>query len=384
MKTIYLRLVLIVLSLTIFPFAVKAEEDNIQELERQLQERDKVILELLDRVEALEQRFGVEHIATEADETSDDIREQDKKTDKGPAESSQEESGRIIVEEGAAERALSRSLTREGALLLSPGFLEVEPHLEYARREDSTPRLFISNSNSQILAGETKQNSNNLEANLTVRLGMPWDAQLEIGLPYRWREVESTDSIGFVPTESTTQSGAAFGDVSIGLAKTLLREGLHRPNLVGRITWDTKSGKLSENDLSFGGGFNEFIGSLTAIKTQDPMVFVGGLSYEYSIEEEQIEPGPIISANFGSYIAVSPETSIRFLLFGAYQDESKLSGNKIIGSDRTIVSFIVGGSTILAPGTLLNLSVGLGLTDDADDFTISLSLPFRFKRRLFR
>jgi hypothetical protein len=268
-------------------------------------------------------------------------------------------------------------------LLLSPGFLEVEPRLDYARREDSTPRLFVSDSNSQILAGETKQNSDNLTANFTVRLGLPWDAQLEIGLPYRWREVASTDSIGFVPAESTTRSGAAFGDVSIGLAKTLLRESLRRPNLVGRITWDTNSGKLSENSLSLGGGFNELRGSLTAIKTQDPIVFLGGVSYEYSLENEQIKPGSIISANVGSLIALSPETSIRFLFSGAYQDESKLSGNEIIGSDRTIASFIVGSSTLLAPRTLLNLSVAIGLTDDADDFDIFLSLPLRLKKPIF-
>jgi hypothetical protein len=381
MKTRYLRLIVVVLALTVFPLVAKAEGDRVQELKRKLRERDKVILELLERVEALEQRVGVEHIAAEPSEASDDALEQAASKDKRPTESSQEMPGVVIVEEGAAERALRRSLTREGALLLTPGVLEVEPSFSYAREEDSTPRLFTSNS--QLFAGEMDRKADTLTADVAVRLGLPWDSQLEIGLPYRWREVESVNKIGFVSTESTTQSGAALGDVRVGLAKTLLREKLWRPNLVGRVTWDTNSGKLSEKGLYLGGGFNEFRGSLTATKRQDPIAFVGGLSYEHSIEEEQIKPGPIISANFGSIIALSPETSIRFLLSGAYQDESKFSGNEIIGSDRTIASFVVGGSTLLAPGTLLNISVGLGLTDDADDFTVSLSLPFRFNRRLY-
>jgi hypothetical protein len=375
MKLKYLQLILVVFSLTIFPLEAKAGGDRIQELNRKLQERDKVILELLERVETLEQRVGVERIAPEPSEPSPGAFEQTGSKDKIPPES---HPGVVTVEEGAAERALSRSLTREGALLLSPGVLEVEPSVSYARKEDSTPRLFTSDS--QLTAGETDINADSLTADVAVRLGLPWDSQLEFGLPYRWVEVESVNKIGFVSTESTSQSGAAFGDLRVGLAKTILREGLWRPNLVGRITWDTNSGKLSENGLSLGGGFNEFRGSLTAIKTQDPMVFVGGLSYEHSIEEEQFKPGPIISANLGSFIAISPETSIRFLISGAYQDESKLSGNKIIGSDRTIVSFVVGGSTLLAPGTLLNISVGFGLTDDADDFTITFSLPFRLNR----
>jgi hypothetical protein len=43
----------------------------------------------------------------------------------------------------------------------------------------------------------------------------------------------------------------------------------------------------------------------------------------------------------------------------------------------------VGGSTLLAPGTLLNLSAGIGLTDDADDLSIMLSLPVRLSDPLF-
>jgi len=38
---------------------------------------------------------------------------------------------------------------------------------------------------------------------------------------------------------------------------------------------------------------------------------------------------------------------------------------------------VIGGSTLVVPGTLLNLSVGVGLTDDSNDFTVTLSLPSR-------
>ena len=54
---------LAVLASTLMPLAAQAQDARIQELERKLQERDKVILELLDRVEALERRVGIEHAA---------------------------------------------------------------------------------------------------------------------------------------------------------------------------------------------------------------------------------------------------------------------------------------------------------------------------------
>jgi hypothetical protein len=370
--------------LTSFPLAALAvDNERIQILERKLQERDKVNLELLERVEALERLLGVKPVPLEASKTPADAPD---KTVAGSAEKVSEEEtedvpGKVVVKEGEAERALERSLTRSGALLLLPGVLEVEPSFRYARNEDSTPLLFTSGGS--IFAGETELNSNSLTADIALRLGLPRDSQFEIGLPYQWREVETVSAVNFITTSASSQSGHALGDVRVGLAKTLLHEGLWRPDLIGRITWDTDSGKSSNNSVSLSGGYNELRGSLTAIKRQAPMVFVGGLSYEYIIEEDEIQPGPIVSANFGSYIAMSPETSLNFIFSGAYQDETELSGKEVDGSDRTLITFVVGGSTLLAKGVLLNLSFDIGLTDDADDFAISLSLPIRFDERIY-
>jgi len=370
------------LVLSLLPLVAQAQDAPIQELERKLQERDKVILELLERVEALERRIGVEHVAAEPDKTAAEVQEQvaGPNPESMPAKEPESAPGLVVVKEGEAERALERSLTRSGALLLSPGVLEVEPRVTYTRKEDSTPLLLESNG--QIFAAANERNSDSLTADLALRLGLPWDSQLELGLPYRWREVEYVNIVDFAPTNSSGLSGSGLGDVRVGLAKTFLRESLWQPDLIGRVTWDTDSGEYQDNGVSLGGGFNELRWALTAIKRQDPIVFVGGLSYEHSFEKYQIHPGPTVSTNFGSFIALSPETSLRFFFSGAYEDESELSGDKIVGSDRTLASLVVGGTTLLAPGTLLNLSVEIGLTNDTDDFAISLSLPFRFDKFL--
>lgn len=369
-----LRLGLAAFMLTLCSAGAQAQGTRVQELERNLQERDKVIAELLQRVEALERRVGVQRSAsgTAARPGQDVV----PSTRRNLAENSGRAPGAVVVEEGAAERALERSLTREGALLLPPGVLEVEPSFTYARREDATPRFVTSAG--LVFAGNTKRSTDSLTADLALRLGLPWASQLEIGFPYRWRKVESATSVGFTPTDSSSQSGTGLGDVRVGLATTLLREGLWRPDLVGRLTWDTNTGKIQDNGIPLGGGFHELRGSLTAIKRQDPVAFVGGLSYQHTFEKDQLRPGRAISANFGSFIALSPETSLRLLLSGAYQKETEFFGRKIGGSDQTVVTFVVGGSTLLARGTLLNLSAGIGLTDDADDFSITLSLPIRF------
>ena len=360
--------------LVLFTAAAHSQDIEVQELERKLQQRDRVITELLERVEALERRVGVERTVADAtrapQQAAATIAERDLEpgTDSTP--------GKVVVKESDAERALERSLTQAGALLLPPGVLEVEPGFTFARQEDRAPAF--TRSSGQLFASETERNANNLTANLAMRLGLPWDSQLEIGLPYRWRDVESNTNVGFSPTATSSQSASGLGDVRVGLAKTLFRENLWRPDLIGRFTWDTDTGERSDDGVPLGGGFHELRASLTAIKRQDPIVFTGGLAFEHTFEEDRIQPGQTVSANFGSYIALSPETSLRLLLSTAYQDETRLSGRDIEGSDRTLGTFVVGGSTLLAPGTLLNLSAGIGLTDDADDFSISLSLPIRY------
>lgn len=354
----------------------QARDTRVQELEHQLRERDKVILELLERVEALERRVGVERAAAEPSEEP-----AAPGSEKKGVQGSKSEPGAIVVTEAEAERALERSLTREGALLLPEAVLEIEPSLTYIREEDAAPSFVISGG--QTIAGETERNGDSLTADVALRLGLPWDSQFELGVPYRWREVETVTNTGFVPIDSSSQSGADLGDVRVGFSKTLFREMLWRPDLVGRITWDTNTGPKSDNGVALGGGFHELRGSLTAIKRQDPIAFVGGLSYEHTFEDDQIRPGEIIGVNFGSFVALSPETSLRFLLAGAYRDETELSGSKIGGSDQTIATFVVGGSSLLAPGILLNLTFGIGLTDDADDFSVLLSIPVRLDSPLF-
>ena len=354
--------------------AARADDARVEALEQRLRQRDMVISELLDRVGALERRLGVQRSAREAGrgKTSPPVPAPAGRDDRGPASPP----GKVVVREDEAERALERSLTRDGALLLRPGVLEIEPSLRYTRQEDRTPTLV--NSGGVVFAGETRRNANSLTADLALRLGLPWDSQLEVGVPYQWRDVETVTSVGFTPQAASSQSGSGLGDLRLGLAKTLLREGLWRPDLVGRITWNTGSGESDDNGVALGGGFQKIGGSLSAIKRQDPIAFVGGLSYDYRLEKDQVQPGATVSANFGSYIALSPESSVRLLLSAGYQEETKLAGRTIPGSDRVIGTFLVGGSTLIARGTLLNLSVGMGLTDDADDFSVMLSLPTRF------
>ena len=75
----YLLYGLTTLTLTLFPPTSQAQDADArtQELERKLKERDMVILELLERVETLERRVGVERIGVQSSQSSADVMEPD-------------------------------------------------------------------------------------------------------------------------------------------------------------------------------------------------------------------------------------------------------------------------------------------------------------------
>lgn len=355
-----------------FSLVVQAEENSAQDFYRQLEQRDTVILELLERVEMLEIELGIQTDKAKPDTPSSGVAIPE------PVESDNTRAapGVVIVDKSIAERALERSLTRDGALLLPTGVYEIEPHISYVRQEDASPSFVMSGGN--LIASETERNSDSLTAALLFRMGLPGDTQLEIGLPYRWRRYETVTNVNLSPLEAASQTGDGPADIQIAIAKALWREAAHSPDVIGRLTWDTDTGESSDNGVSLGGGFHELRAGLLFIRREDPVVFVGGLSYEHTFEKNAVIPGDTLVVNVGSYVALSPQTSLNFSLSMAYQDETKFDGSVLAGSERKIGILNIGGSTIIGRGSLLNLSLGVGLTEDADDLSVSLSLPMRF------
>lgn len=258
--------------------------------------------------------------------------------------------GQVVVDAEAAERALERSLVQTGGLLLRSGQLELEPGLRQGRQESDD------------------RDVDTISADLALRWGLGLDSQLELGLPYHSVREEATSS-------RETSSASGLGDVRIGLAKTLLREADGRPDLVARVTWDTRTGKDRDRISS---GFDELRVSFTAIKRQDPMVFVGGLAYEHTLEHDNVQPGAAVMPSFGTFVALSPKTSMRFVLSQSFRDDNEVDGARQDGTDQTAATLTIGGSSLLDRGTLLDLAVDIGLTRDTDDYAVRIAFPIRF------
>lgn len=294
----------------------------------------------------------------------------------GAEERTGTEPGRLEVDENAAERALERTLVTTGVLLMPAGRAEVEPGFEYSYREQSSPGVTVIDGNQAIASGVRRRHI--LEADLRLRFGLPADTQFDVGVPYRYVDESRVTEVGGQPAREEDQSGSGTGDVRLSLAKGLLQESGWRPDLIARLTWNSGSGSRSDGNLALGFGFEQWGLSLSAAKRQDPLVFTAGLSYLTTEEEDGFEPGDQYALALGTYLAASPETSLRFVLSQVFVEELVRQGTRVPGSDDTVGVLSLGASSIVGRGTFLDVSADMGLTDSAPDYRLRFSLAYRF------
>jgi hypothetical protein len=356
-----------------------------EELQRALEERDAVIGELLQRVEELER--GRADLAAPPSPvpaprppaTAEPAPAKPTPAEPPPSEPEVAEApapGQFEIDEEAAERALDFTLVQEGALLLPLGMAEVTPSFTYTRRTGDFPVVLGPPGNQVVAEREVRRNEFNFFGSLLV--GLPFDSQLELGLPYNLVDQSTVDRLNGGELQEFSNTGHGVGDFSVGLAKTVLRERNWLPDVVLRVNWDTGTGEDDNNDVALDGGFQELTGSISLAKRQDPLVFVAGGFYEAAFEDHGIDPGDSFGFNIGAFLAASPNTSLRAVLNQSFIDEFKVGGQSIDGSDRVQSVLTIGASAILGRNVLLDGAVGVGLTDDSPDYSVSIALPIRF------
>jgi hypothetical protein len=379
--------VLLVCGVGPVPAAAQEAAPSAAELQRQLRQRDQAIAVLRRRLDALEKRLAeTEKLAKGAVQMGEPGPPVVAPAPRQPAPPVAERPaapGQFEVDPLAAERALERVLVRTGALLLEPGQLEVEPSLRWQRSESDGPIFFLGPGGVVTGVGAQRVRRDLFQAELGLRLGLPFDSQVELSLPYNYVDQDVVREQGLNPVGKRSASGNALGDISIGVAKTLLREEGWIPDLIGRLTWDTSSGERTDGGVFLPGGFDDLQVELVALKRSDPLVFVVGGTYQYSFENSDVKPGQRVGLSFGTILATSPSTSLRAIFETTWGGETEIGGDKLDGSDFVSASLNLGASIVLAPRLLFDVKGTIGLTDDAPDFGITVSLPIRFDTPLF-
>ena len=179
-------------------------------------------------------------------------------------------------------RALENTLVDRGGQLLPPYVFQLVPDFSFGYQSED--QLAFLNNGSIV---RQQSHRDLLEWGFGFRIGLPWETQVGFRVPFDLDY--GTATFGGTNTFSSNRGG--LGDVSLTLQKQVLHEKGWIPDLLVNLNYTAATGStsLSQRQLSTfpfavgtGSGFNSLGAGVTALKRQDPLVFLGGLQYTHS------------------------------------------------------------------------------------------------------
>jgi hypothetical protein len=259
------------------------------------------------------------------------------------------------------ERQPEEAFLRREKVLLPQGSVEAEAGIAYS---------------DNALYGLLGYKDRSLTFPLTARLGLTDKLLTFVTVPLSlsWREYPDA-----VKTSARQLSG--FGDVRFGFQYQLLTERVIRPDLMFSLTARADTGK-SPYDVPYtaaplGSGHWQLEPGVSLVKTYDPVVFFGSLSYTHYFPSRGREPGDAINPQIGTGFALNDEVAMSFRVLGSYIFRSQ-EFNQEVGRVLTPFSFVFTVDKYLTKNSYLEPSVGFGLTDEAPDFNFLLLYVYRF------
>ena len=203
-------------------------------------------------------------------------------------------------------------------------------------------------------------------AALDARVGLPWGTMPGIGAPY------------FI--EADREAGG-IDDISPRAWKKFLAQGDATPSLIGSLSYNAPTGDASR-PAPLGSEFHRFRINLNASKSIDPMVLYGSIFYNNvfskSINGVEIQPEDSIGASGGASLAITPDITGNLGMSFSFVDKLEVEGINLRGSERTVGFLTLGSGFLIGKQHFPSFSANIGITDDAPDLTLGVSLPYRF------
>ncbi len=311
-----------------------------------------------------------------AQNTSADVSSAREALSQQEGDASQEKSLEEVFE--ATEN--SYSLMKEGQTSL--GF-----NMSYSYVADQ--RLDVDIQNGQVRAFDVNPSaSHNLSNNFNFDYGYENNLTLGITVPL----VVKYDSV-------ETQSASGLGDVSINAR---WQPYAYVPGELSKTvtgSFKTKTGSspfktVGSKTLPTGSGYYSLSGGLSMSKVVDPVMLFGSGSVSYAIPEKdvnqprsgallmEVKPGLTASFSGGFAYSLSYDVSMSMSFQGSYTNKSTYVFRNSTGTFSDVESaasmtglFNISLGIRVSPKTITNIGVGFGMTDDAPDMILSLSLP---------
>ncbi|AJO78490.1 transporter [Pseudomonas sp. MRSN 12121] len=260
--------------------------------------------------------------------------------------------------------------------------------------------------------------ADNWTLDLTGRYNLDNRWQFDVNVPVVYRESTyqsggAQNGAAGVTSEKSVSNDPTLGDVNFGVAYKFLDESVNAPDAVvtlrvkaptGKEPFGIKLRQVQDNtnlfvpdDLPTGNGVWSITPGISLVKTYDPAVLFGSLSYTHNLEESfddisstvnlktpgKVKLGDSFQIGMGVAFALNEKMSMSFSVSDLIQRKSKLKEDggdwqSVVSSDANAGYFNVGMTLAATDNLTIVPSLSIGLTDDAPDFTFSLKFPYYF------
>jgi hypothetical protein len=328
--------------------------------------------------------------------------------------------GQSLADDSQPAQSVS-NLYDEASGFFGGGKFSFETGITYARYDTrqlilngflALDSIFLGNINLDRIKADT------WTLDLTGRYNFNNRWQFDINAPVIYRESTyqsggANNGAAGVTSEETVTKDPTLGDVNFGVAYKFLDESVNTPDAVVTLRVKAPTGKdpfgiklrqsqgntnlFVPDDLPTGNGVWSITPGISLVKTFDPAVLFGTLSYTHNFEESfgdisstvnQKTPGKVqIGDSFqigaGVAFALNEKMSMSFSVSDLVQRKSKLKQDggdwqSVVSSDANAGYFNVGMTIAATDNLTIVPNLSIGMTDDAPDFQFSLKFPYYF------
>lgn len=306
-----------------------------------------------------------------------------KTSSKTTANSSTADAAIPVAEEKRAE-SIERTLQQRGSVLLGKGKWQIEPSVSWAHFSSNRINIQGFSILPVLVIGDISTEEVKRDVyiqNLSLKYGLLNNFQTEVKIPYRGEH----DRITVSSTSESTRQTQGLGDIEIGISRQIGWEHGLMPDLIAAFAVKTPTGREPYNhDIGLGTGHWSYRASLIGVKSSDPAVVFGSLSYTYNMKRNNIDnfgdidPGDTLGYSLGTAIALSYKTAITFAFDNSVTFRMKRNGRYLADSFLNVANFKTGLNWAINERWSMDVSVSMGLTKDSPDVSLEFRFPFVF------
>ncbi|EON92418.1 hypothetical protein MARLIPOL_06694 [Marinobacter lipolyticus SM19] len=232
--------------------------------------------------------------------------------------------------------------------------------------------LFYTRRDSQVIIGPAPAALATVETRTATLQGLArYSLSDDAEIYARAAGLNQESKVYLFGSEVGDTSRSKRGDVDIGLRYVALDEFIGRPQVVLGLEGQVRTNKTSP---AFGG-------SVTFLKSLDPAVLFGAVSYKYTDSRDfdditLLEPEHTTALSFGYAFALNDRLSLNTWVETSYQSETEFTNATLRENDFSTLQ--LGLTAQVARGVYLQPTVAVGLSGIGSAFSMGLNIPLTF------